>query len=64
MWNGCSEIREGENGTGRNTEDGKKIEWMKEIWKRRNRMEKEKKNILFVFVVKIKKYPNSKSFYF
>jgi hypothetical protein len=38
--------------------------WMKEIWKRRNRMEKEKKNLLFVFVVKIKKYPNSKSFYF
>jgi hypothetical protein len=54
MWNGCSEMRDKErkergeilNG------DGREIRWMKEIWKRRERIEKErggdsKKNVNF-----------------
>jgi hypothetical protein len=44
MWNGCSEMRERErkergeilNG------DGRETRWMKEIWKRRERIEKER----------------------
>jgi hypothetical protein len=44
MWNGCSEIREREKkerGAIQN-EDGREIRWMKEIWKRRERIEKER----------------------
>jgi hypothetical protein len=45
-WNGCSEkIREKYI----LSEDGREIEWMKQIWKRRDRMEKErnrKKNVI------------------
>jgi hypothetical protein len=43
MWNGCSEMRERktkERGEIQN-EDGREIEWTKEIWKRRERMEME-----------------------
>jgi hypothetical protein len=44
VWNGCSEMRQRERkerGELQN-EDGREIGWMKEIWKRRERMEKEK----------------------
>jgi hypothetical protein len=39
MWNGCSEMRERERIL---NEDGREIKWMKEIWKRRERIEKER----------------------
>jgi hypothetical protein len=44
MWNGCSEMRERERKERGEipNEDGRKIRWMKEIWKRRERIEKEK----------------------
>jgi hypothetical protein len=44
MWNGCSEMRERERKERGETlnEGGKLIRWMKEIWKRRDRMEKER----------------------
>jgi hypothetical protein len=58
MWNGCSEMRDKErkergeilNG------DGREIRWMKEIWKRRERIEKErggdsKKMLIFGIVL-------------
>jgi hypothetical protein len=39
MWNGCSEMRE----RGRNTnKDGTEVGWMKETWKRRERIKKER----------------------
>jgi hypothetical protein len=44
IWNGCSEMRERERkerGEIQN-EDGKEIRWMKEICKRRKRIEKER----------------------
>jgi hypothetical protein len=42
-WMRQNETTEGGNGTGRNTEEeGREIGWMKEIWKRRDRMEKER----------------------
>ncbi|KAH0814695.1 hypothetical protein GEV33_008096 [Tenebrio molitor] len=44
MWNGCREMRERERmqrGEILN-EDGREIRWMKEIWKRRERIEKER----------------------
>jgi hypothetical protein len=44
MWNGCSEMRERERkepGEIPNKDEGK-IGWMKEIWTRRARMEKER----------------------
>jgi hypothetical protein len=44
MWNRCSEMRE-TDGKHRGeilNEDGREIRWMKEIWKRRDRIEKEK----------------------
>jgi hypothetical protein len=44
MWNGCSEMRErGRERKGEKilNEDGREIGWMKEIWKRRDRMQKE-----------------------
>jgi hypothetical protein len=44
MWNGCSEIREREKkelGAIQN-EDGREVRWIKEIWKRRERTEKER----------------------
>jgi hypothetical protein len=35
-------VREGAKGAGRNTsEDGREIEWMKEIWKRKEKIEKQ-----------------------
>jgi hypothetical protein len=37
MWNGCSEIGERER-----KEDRREIRWMKEIWKRKERKEKER----------------------
>jgi hypothetical protein len=37
MWNGCSDMREKER-----KEDRREIRWMKEIWKRKERKEKEK----------------------
>jgi hypothetical protein len=44
MWNGCSEIRERESKERGEilNEDGREIRWMKEIWKRREMIEKEK----------------------
>jgi hypothetical protein len=43
MWNGCSEMRERERRERGEilNEDGQEIGSMKEIWKRRDRMEKE-----------------------
>jgi hypothetical protein len=43
-WNGCSEMRERERKEREEilNEGGKLIRWMKEIWKRRDRMEKER----------------------
>jgi hypothetical protein len=44
MWNRCSKMRE-RDGKHRGeilNEDGREIRWMKEIWKRRDRIEKEK----------------------
>jgi hypothetical protein len=43
MWNGCSEMREKEREEGGEiqNEDGREIRWMKEMWKRRERTEKE-----------------------
>jgi hypothetical protein len=43
MWNGCSEMTERERkerGEIQN-EDGREIRWVKELWKRRNIIEKE-----------------------
>jgi hypothetical protein len=43
MWSGCGELRERE-GKERGeilSEDGREIEWMKEVWKRGERIEKE-----------------------
>jgi hypothetical protein len=55
MWNGCNEMRERERKERREitNEDGREIGWMKEIWKRSDRMEKErgadrKKNLFFL----------------
>jgi hypothetical protein len=44
MWNGCNEIRERERKERGETpnEDGREIGWMKEIWKIRAKMEKER----------------------
>jgi hypothetical protein len=44
MWNGCSEMRERERKERREilNEDGREIRWMKEIWKRRGRIEEER----------------------
>jgi hypothetical protein len=44
MWNGCSEMRERESKERGEilNEDGREIRWMKEIWKRREMIEKEK----------------------
>jgi hypothetical protein len=42
MWNGSSERKERERKEREEilTEDGREIGWMKDIWKRRDRMEK------------------------
>jgi hypothetical protein len=44
MWNGCSEMRERERKEQGELlkEDRKEIGWMKEIWNRRDRMDKER----------------------
>jgi hypothetical protein len=44
MWNGCSEMREKESKERGEilNEDGREIRWMKEIWKRREMIEKKK----------------------
>jgi hypothetical protein len=44
MWNGCSEMRERESKERGEilNEDGREIRWMKEIWKRREMIEKKK----------------------
>jgi hypothetical protein len=44
MWSGCGEMREREGKERREilSEDGREIGWMKEIWKRRERIEKER----------------------
>jgi hypothetical protein len=57
MWNGCGEMRERERkerGEIQN-EDGREIRWMKEVWMRRERIEKErggglKKRLIFGIV--------------
>jgi hypothetical protein len=43
MWNGFSEMRERERKERGEilNEDGREIGWMKEIWKRRERLEKQ-----------------------
>jgi hypothetical protein len=43
MWNGCSEMRETERKEREEilNEDGREIRWMKEIWNRRERVEKK-----------------------
>jgi hypothetical protein len=53
MWNGCSEMRERERKEQRAilNEDRRKIRWLKEVWKRRERIEKgmgdRNKNVIF-----------------
>jgi hypothetical protein len=42
MWKGCSEMRERERRGEILNEDGRELGWMKELWKRRARMEKER----------------------
>jgi hypothetical protein len=44
MWNGCSEMRERERKERGEilNEGGRERGWMKEIWKRRDRVEKER----------------------
>jgi hypothetical protein len=43
IWNGCNEMREGGKGArSQMNEDRKEIRWMKEVWKRRERTEKER----------------------
>ncbi|KAJ3629821.1 hypothetical protein MTP99_014188 [Tenebrio molitor] len=44
MWNGCSEMRKRQRKErgGILKEDRREIRWMKEIWKRRERIEKER----------------------
>jgi hypothetical protein len=44
MWNGYSEMRERERKKRGEilNEDGREIRWMKEIWKRRERIEKKR----------------------
>jgi hypothetical protein len=44
MWNGCSKIRERERKDQGEilNEDGKEIRWMKDIWKMRERIHKER----------------------
>jgi hypothetical protein len=44
MWSGCGEMRERERKKRGEilNEDGKEIGWMKEIWKRRERIENER----------------------
>jgi hypothetical protein len=44
MWNGCSEMRERERKERGEilNEDRREIKWMKEIWKRRERIEIER----------------------
>ncbi|KAH0819016.1 hypothetical protein GEV33_003775 [Tenebrio molitor] len=44
MWRGCGEMREREEKERGETlnEDGREIGWMKEVWKRRERIEKER----------------------
>jgi hypothetical protein len=43
MWSGCAEMRETEGKKRREilSEDQREIGWMKEVWKRRERIEKE-----------------------
>jgi hypothetical protein len=45
MWNGCSEMRRGGERSGEKEiqkEDGRETGRMKEVWKRRQRMERER----------------------
>jgi hypothetical protein len=44
MWRGCGEMREREEKERGEilNEDGREIGWMKEVWKRRERIEKER----------------------
>jgi hypothetical protein len=44
MWRGCGEMREREEKERGEilSEDGREIGWMKEVWKRRKRIEKER----------------------
>jgi hypothetical protein len=44
MWSGCEEMSEREGKERREilSEDGREIGWMKELWKRRERIEKER----------------------
>jgi hypothetical protein len=49
MWNGCSEMRERKGKKRKEilNEDGRKIGWMQEIWKRRGRIEQKRNYILY-----------------
>jgi hypothetical protein len=53
MWNGCSEMRERERKERGEilNEDGREIRWMKEIWKRRERIESRFKSRCRLFMV-------------
>jgi hypothetical protein len=50
MWNRCSEIRGRERKERREipNEDRREIRWMKEIWRRRERIEKVRGGIVFL----------------
>jgi hypothetical protein len=53
MWNGCSEMRERERKEWGEilNEDGRETTWMKKIWKRRERIERERKKVLLFGIV-------------
>jgi hypothetical protein len=61
MWNRCSEMRERKRKERGEIlrEDGREIIWMKEIWNRRERIEKERRGeiglffgiVIFMFVI-------------
>jgi hypothetical protein len=44
MWNGCSEMRERERTERREilNKDGREIKWMKEIWKKSQKIKNER----------------------
>jgi hypothetical protein len=65
MWNGCSEMRERKRKERGEIpiEDGREIRWMKEIWNRRERIEKERNCILMFVIRNPKARRANKTFY-
>jgi hypothetical protein len=55
MWNRCSEMRERKRKERGEIlrEDGREIRWMKEIWNRRERIEKERRGEIGFFFLEL-----------